>query len=138
MSEVEIKQSVAPAGTALAAVISPISGEIDEPNVSSNKSQEEQSATELGNRVSRQMSRNSTAPALTTGTFQSVGDFLSAYNTKKKTIDDLTDKFVEKAGEAKQAQDDIIPHLAFMQLGTNTKDHGFPTCVAVSVVPNPA
>ena len=66
-------------------------------------------------KVSRQMSRNSTAPALTTGTFQSVGDFLSAYNTKKKTIDDLTDKFVEKAGEAKQAQDDIIPHLAFMQ-----------------------
>ena len=66
-------------------------------------------------KVTRQMSRKSIAPTLTTSTFQSLADFLSAYNAKKKTIEDLTDKFVEKAGEAKQAQDDIIPHLAFMQ-----------------------
>ena len=66
-------------------------------------------------KVTRQLSRNSIAPTLTTGTFQSVADFLSAYNSKKKTIDDLTGKFVDKANEAKQAQDDILPHLADMQ-----------------------
>jgi len=66
-------------------------------------------------KVTRQMSRKSIAPTLTTSTFQSLADFLSAYNAKKKTIEDLTDKFVEKAGEAKQAQDDILPHFADMQ-----------------------
>jgi hypothetical protein len=115
MSEVEIKHSASPAGTAPVVVTSPISGEVDEPNVSSNESQEEQSPTELGSRVTRQMSRKSIAPTLTTNTFQSLADFLAAYNTKKKTIDDLTDVFVDKAGEAKQAQDDILPHLSDMQ-----------------------
>jgi len=47
--------------------------------------------------------------------FQSIADFVAAYSDKKKTIDDLTDKFVDKVGEAKRAQDDIIPHLAHMQ-----------------------
>ena len=47
--------------------------------------------------------------------FQSVVDFVSAYTDKKNTIDDLTNKFVDKAGEAKEAQDDILPHLAEMQ-----------------------
>jgi hypothetical protein len=65
--------------------------------------------------VTRQMSRNSISSALSASTFQSLADFLSAYNSKKKTIDDLTGKFVEKANEAKQAQDDILPHLADMQ-----------------------
>ena len=61
------------------------------------------------------MARNSVVPTLSVGTFQSVAGFLSAYNTKKKIIDGLTDKFVDKAGEAKQAQDDILPHLSDMQ-----------------------
>lgn len=66
-------------------------------------------------KVARQMARNSVVPTLSVGTFQSVAGFLSAYNTKKKIIDGLTDKFVDKAGEAKQAQDDILPHLSDMQ-----------------------
>jgi hypothetical protein len=61
------------------------------------------------------LSRNSVPQPITATAFQSVADFVTAYNDKKKTIDELTDKFVQKAGEAKQAQDDIIPHLAFMQ-----------------------
>jgi hypothetical protein len=65
-----------------------------------------------GGKVTRQMSRNSVLQTITAPAFQSVAD---SYNAKKKTIDDLTSKFVEKAGEAKRAQDDIIPHLAFVQ-----------------------
>jgi hypothetical protein len=61
------------------------------------------------------MSPNLPAPVVAAPAFQSVSDFVAAYDQKKKTIDELTDKFEEKAGEAKQAQDDIIPHLAFMQ-----------------------
>jgi hypothetical protein len=68
-----------------------------------------------GGKVTRQMSRNLVAPLVTAAAFQSVADFVSAYSDKKKTIDDLKDKFVDKMGEAKQAQDDLIPHLAFMQ-----------------------
>lgn len=66
-------------------------------------------------KVTRQMSPNLPAPVVAAPAFQSVSDFVAAYDQKKKTIDELTDKFEEKAGEAKQAQDDIIPHLAFMQ-----------------------
>ncbi|HET8925571.1 MAG TPA: hypothetical protein VFN26_21485 [Candidatus Acidoferrum sp.] len=68
-----------------------------------------------GGKVTRQISRNLAAPLVAAPTFKSVADFVSAYSDKKKVIDDLTDKFVDKVGEAKQAQDDIIPHLAFMQ-----------------------
>jgi alkylated DNA repair dioxygenase AlkB len=68
-----------------------------------------------GSGVTRQMSRNLVAPVAAAPAFQSVADFLSAYNSKKKTIDELTGKFVDKAGEAKQAQDDILPHLSDMQ-----------------------
>jgi hypothetical protein len=64
--------------------------------------------------ITRQMSRN-LAAAVGASAFQSVPDFLSAYNAKKKTIDDLTGKFALKAAEAKQMQDDILPHLAYMQ-----------------------
>jgi hypothetical protein len=126
MPQVQSTHPPAPAGTAPAAVTSSISGKIDEPNVSSDENQEEQCPTELGSMVTRQTSRNSVAPTLTAGTYQSVPDFLSAFNTKKKTIDDLTGKFVNKAGEAKRAQDDILPYLADMQSllskkGTNHK-----------------
>jgi hypothetical protein len=65
--------------------------------------------------VTRQMTRNSTSSALSASTFQSLADFLSAYNSTKKTIDDLTGKFVDKAAEAKRTQDAILPHLADMQ-----------------------
>jgi hypothetical protein len=65
--------------------------------------------------VTRQMSPNLPALVVAAPAFQSVADFLSAYNAKKKTIDDLTGEFVDKAGEAKKAQDDILPHLADMQ-----------------------
>ncbi len=68
-----------------------------------------------GSGVTRQMSRNLVAPVVAAPAFQSVPDFLSAYNAKKKTIDDLTAKFALKAAEAKQMQDDILPHLAYMQ-----------------------
>jgi hypothetical protein len=71
--------------------------------------------TGSGGKVTRQMSPNLPAPVVAAPAFQSVSDFVAAYDQKKKTIDDLTDKFVEKAGEAKRAQDDIIPHLASMQ-----------------------
>lgn len=74
-----------------------------------------QSPTRNGGKVTRQMSRNLTAPLGAAPTFQSVADFLSAYTDKKKTIDDLTTKFMDKTGEAKRAQDDILPHLADMQ-----------------------
>lgn len=64
--------------------------------------------------ITRQMSRNLDV-AVGAPAFQSVPDFLSAYDAKKKTIDDLTGKFALKAAEAKQMQDDILPHLAYMQ-----------------------
>ena len=54
-------------------------------------------------------------PAPTPPKYQSLEDFLGAYEAKNKTVDNLTGKFVQKAGEAKKAQDDILPHLAFMQ-----------------------
>jgi alkylated DNA repair dioxygenase AlkB len=66
-------------------------------------------------KVSRHLSRNSAPQAVTTPASQSVSDFVSAYSDKKKIIDDLTGKFVEKAAEAKEAQDAILPHLADMQ-----------------------
>jgi hypothetical protein len=62
--------------------------------------------------------------------FQSVADFLSAYDAKKKTIDDLTNKFVDKAGEAKKAQDDILPHLADMQSLLSKKGTNHPLVIA--------
>jgi hypothetical protein len=65
--------------------------------------------------VTRQMSPNLPVSVATAQIFQSVPDFVAAYDHKKKTIDDLTGKFVDKANEAKQAQDDILPHLADMQ-----------------------
>jgi hypothetical protein len=68
-----------------------------------------------GGKVSRQMSRNSAPQAVTPTASASVSDFVSAYSNKKKIIDDLTGKFVDKAAEAKQAQDAILPHLADMQ-----------------------
>jgi hypothetical protein len=70
--------------------------------------------TEL-NIVSRQMSPNSELPPVTPPSFQSAADFVDAYTTTDKTIADMTAKFVAQAGEAKKAQDDILPHLAFMQ-----------------------
>ncbi len=80
--------------------------------------------TSAGN-VTRQLSRNLVAPLVAVPAFQSVADFVSAYSDKKKTIDDLTDRFVDKVGEAKRAQDDIIPHLAHMQslLSKNGANH---------------
>jgi hypothetical protein len=74
-----------------------------------------QSPTEGGGKVSRHLSPNLAPSVVAAPAFQSVADFLSAYSDKKKTIDELTDKFVEKVGEAKQAQDDILPHLSYMQ-----------------------
>ena len=65
--------------------------------------------------VTRQMSPNLPVSVAAAQIFQSVPDFVAAYDHKKKTIDDLTGKFVEKANKAKQAQDDILPHLADMQ-----------------------
>ena len=65
--------------------------------------------------VTRQMSPNLPVSLAAAQIFQSVPDFVAAYDHKKKTIDDLTGKFVEKANKAKQAQDDILPHLADMQ-----------------------
>lgn len=66
-------------------------------------------------KVTRQLSRNSVPQPITAPAFQSVADFVSAFTDKKRTIDNLTKKFVAKVGEAKQAQDDILPHLAYMQ-----------------------
>lgn len=77
-------------------------------------------ATSLRNtvgKVTRQMSPNPPAPVVAAHVSQPVADFLSAYSDKKKIIDNLTGKFVDKAGEAKQAQDAILPHLADMQSG---------------------
>jgi hypothetical protein len=54
-------------------------------------------------------------PAVAPPAFQSVADFVEAYTRTNKTIAGLTAEFVVKAGEAKQKQDDILPHLAFMQ-----------------------
>jgi hypothetical protein len=64
--------------------------------------------------VSRRLSRNST-PTVAMPTFQSVADFVSAYEEKDKTIADLTVEFVDAAEVAKEKQDDIVPQLAFMQ-----------------------
>jgi hypothetical protein len=61
------------------------------------------------------MSPNLPASVAAAQIFQSVPDFVAAYDHKKKTIDDLTGKFADKANEAKKAQDDILPHLADMQ-----------------------
>lgn len=66
-------------------------------------------------KVTRQLSRNLVPHPITAPAFQSVADFVSAFTDKKKTIDDLTKKFVAKVGEAKLAQDDILPHLSYMQ-----------------------
>jgi hypothetical protein len=68
-----------------------------------------------GVEVTRQLSPNLAAPVVAATPFQSVADFAAAYTDEKKTIDDLTNKFVDKAGQAKQAQDEIIPHLSAMQ-----------------------
>jgi hypothetical protein len=65
--------------------------------------------------VTRQMSPNSALPAIAAPAFQSVADFVDAYTTTDKTIADLTGKFVDAADVAKQKQDDIVPHLAYMQ-----------------------
>ncbi len=65
-----------------------------------------------GGKVSRQLSPNSVP---NTPAFQSVADFLAAYTDEKKTIDNLTDKFVDKMWEAKRAQGDLLPHFALMQ-----------------------
>jgi hypothetical protein len=72
-------------------------------------------AGDVSSPVTRHLSHNLLPAPVAVPTFQSVADFLSAYNAKKKTIDVLTGKFVDRAGEAKKAQDDILPHLADMQ-----------------------
>jgi hypothetical protein len=61
------------------------------------------------------MSPNLSLAAISIPAIQSVSDFVSAYNTTDKTIADLTSKFVGAADEAKKKQDDIVPHLAYMQ-----------------------
>jgi hypothetical protein len=55
-----------------------------------------------------------------------VADFVDAYTRTDKTIAGLTAEFVVKAGEAKQKQDDILPHLAYMQslLSKRGANHG--------------
>ncbi len=80
-----------------------------------------------GSKVSRQMSPNGALPTVTPPTFQSVSDFVEAYKTTDKTIADLTGKFVEAADVAKQKQDEIVPHLAFMQslLSKKGSNHHF-------------
>lgn len=77
--------------------------------------------------VSRQMSPNSAFSEVTFPEFRSVADFVSAYSEKDKIIADLTAKFVVQAGEAKKAQDDVLPHLAFMQslLSKKGSNHDF-------------
>ena len=77
--------------------------------------------------VSRQMSPNSELPMAMPSAFQSVADFVDAYTTTDKTIADLTGKFVDAAGTAKQRQDDVLPHLAFMQslLSKKGSNHKF-------------
>lgn len=65
--------------------------------------------------VSRQMSSNSEIPKLTAPTFRSITEFVDAYEATDKAIADCTVKFVSQAEEAKKAQDDVLPHLAFMQ-----------------------
>jgi hypothetical protein len=77
--------------------------------------------------VRRQMSPNSAVPPVTLSAFPSVDDFISAYDEKDKIIADLTGKFVAQAGEAKKAQDDVLPHLAFMQslLSKKGSNHEF-------------
>src|ERR1700675_3056122 len=74
-----------------------------------------QSRAERSDQVSRQMSPNSALPTVTPPALQSVADFVDAYTTTDKTIADLTAQFVVKAADAKQKQDDILPHLAYMQ-----------------------
>jgi hypothetical protein len=74
-----------------------------------------QSPTGSGGKVSRHLSPNLPALVVAAPAFQSVADLMSAYDNKKKTIDNLASKFVDRAGEAKKAQDDILPHLADMQ-----------------------
>ena len=70
---------------------------------------------EKGKKVTRQMSPNSALPAITAPAFQSVADFVNAYETTDKTIADRTGKFVGAIDEAKQKQDDIVPYLSYMQ-----------------------
>jgi hypothetical protein len=76
--------------------------------------------------VSRQMSRNLAGPAVALVAFQTVADFVAAYSTTDKMIADLTGKFLGVADLAKQKQDEIIPHLAYMQslLSKKGKNHG--------------
>ncbi len=74
-----------------------------------------QSSTGNDGKVTRQMSPNSCVPVVVVPVCQSVSEFLAAYTDKKKTIDDLSNEFVDKASEAKQVQDNILPHLSFMQ-----------------------
>jgi hypothetical protein len=75
--------------------------------------------------VTRQMSPNSAFPAVPPPAFRSLPDFLAAYTTTDKTIVDLTGNFVGAADAAKQKQDEIIPHLAYMQslLSKKGKNH---------------
>jgi hypothetical protein len=65
--------------------------------------------------VSRQMSPNSAFPEVVPPEFRSLADFVAAYKTTDKTISDLTGGFVKAVDVAKGKQDDIVPHLAFMQ-----------------------
>jgi hypothetical protein len=66
--------------------------------------------------VMRQMSPNLSAlPTVTSSALQSVADLVDAYKTTDKAIAACTAQFVSKAAEAKKTQDDILPHLAFMQ-----------------------
>ena len=65
--------------------------------------------------VSRQMSPNSAFPIVVPVAFETVTEFVDAYTSTDKTISDLTGNFVGAADLAKQKQDEIVPHLAFMQ-----------------------
>jgi hypothetical protein len=76
--------------------------------------------------VTRQMSPNLVTLITPAPTFQSVSDFVDAFKQKDKTIANLTAEFVATAGEAKQKQDEILSHLAFMQslLSKKGANHG--------------
>jgi hypothetical protein len=77
--------------------------------------------------VTRQMSPKLALPAIIVPAFQSVSDFVDAYEATDKTIFELTGKFVYAADEAKQKQDDIVPHFAYMQslLSKKGSNHQF-------------
>ena len=61
--------------------------------------------------VTRQMSPNpEIVPA-----FKSVSDLLAAYRTTDAAVVKLATKFGGKLGEAKSVQDELVPHMAYMQ-----------------------